>query len=266
MGSVDTSVNDVGASTRAGSVIVGVGSATGRLGRDTGETPRGVGLGGRDGDDRILLDVLNGGVVTKGRQLLLGEAGGETVEVVGIGVVGIGLDRGDRTVDGSSNNVLLELDDVLAIDQAGTAGDDERSWSITLGLDTGGSGHGQGEKSEESGRTHLDDVFGVVCWALVRKEERMMQRMLMRIRREIRKTADGHRLFILRCSSHELSDISLSILAVAISQQTRGLLVVAVPWSPYNSHASPLTPPVLFRPSLTRPFASHYMTCIKLRS
>jgi hypothetical protein len=223
VGSINTSVNDVSASTRTGSVIVGVGSATGRLRRDTGETPRGVGLGGRDGDDRILLDVLNGGVVTKSGQLLLGKAGGETVETVGIGVVGISLDRGDGTVDGSSDNVLLELDDVLAIDQAGAAGDDERSGRITLGLDAGGSGHGQGEESEKSGRTHLDDVFGVVCWVLVRKEEeRMMQRMLMRIRREIRKTADGHLLFILRRSSHELSDISLSKLAVAILSADQG--------------------------------------------
>jgi hypothetical protein len=56
---VDAGVDDVGAGALAGSVVVGVSGAAGLLGGDAGQAPGGVLLSGRDGDDGILLDVVN---------------------------------------------------------------------------------------------------------------------------------------------------------------------------------------------------------------
>jgi hypothetical protein len=65
---LNTSINDIRASSRAGSAIIGVGSATTVLVRDAGKPPCGTGLGGvgpllnlaKAGfDNGILLDVIN---------------------------------------------------------------------------------------------------------------------------------------------------------------------------------------------------------------
>lgn len=72
-----------------------------------------------------------------------------------VDVVGLRGEGGDRSVDRAGADLVLELDDVLAIDERSAAGRNERSRAITLSDDRGG-GHSQGQESEESSRTHFE--------------------------------------------------------------------------------------------------------------
>lgn len=58
---INAGIDNVGASTLTSAVIVGVSLATRPVTRDAGKTPRSIVLlgGGLDGDDSVLLDVLN---------------------------------------------------------------------------------------------------------------------------------------------------------------------------------------------------------------
>jgi hypothetical protein len=61
VGSVDASVDHVGASTGTGAIVVGIRRGARGLGREAGQTPGGAGLRGVrvDGEDSFLLDVLD---------------------------------------------------------------------------------------------------------------------------------------------------------------------------------------------------------------
>lgn len=73
MGGVDAGVNDEGAGAITSRVIVGVGGGTSVGVGETGNTPWSSGLSGGDGDDGILLDVLDLGALTEGLDLSLSQ-------------------------------------------------------------------------------------------------------------------------------------------------------------------------------------------------
>lgn len=179
---INTGVDDIGASTLAGAVVVGVSAATRALGGDASNTPRGIALLGssRDANISILLNVLDLnlvsrdllwlypyesevtdiGVVLQLVQLIILEAGRETAETLGVGVIGISLDGRDHLVnpalDGRSLEALLHLDDVLAIDKLDTAWAKNGSGLGPAG-GSRGSGQRKGEKSEKSSRSHFEE-------------------------------------------------------------------------------------------------------------
>lgn len=176
---INAGVDDIGASALTGAVVVGVSAATRALAGDTSNTPRSIALlsSSRDANVSILLNVLDLnlvswvplwldpyesevtdiGVMLELVQLIILEAGSETAEAFGIGVIGISLNGLDHLVnpalDGRSLEAILHLDDVLAIDKLDTARAKNGSG---LGP-AGGSGQRKGEKSEKSSRSHFEE-------------------------------------------------------------------------------------------------------------
>ena len=152
VGGVNASVDDVGAGAGTGVGIVGVGGASGGSRGDTGKTPGGASLGLLDGDNGVLLNVVDRGVVLESLELGGGQAGSEAAEALGVGVVGLGLDGVDGRVDGGADGVLGELDNVLALKDLGVAGSQDGSGRVAL--DGRGGGQRHGDESEKSGSTH----------------------------------------------------------------------------------------------------------------
>lgn len=92
------------------------------------------------------------GVAPELFKLLGAQAGGEAVEGVRVGVVGIGGNALNGGVDGVGLDLVLHLDDVLALDELGIARDDDGSGRGA----PGGGGNGQGEESEKSCGAHIE--------------------------------------------------------------------------------------------------------------
>ena len=155
----DTSVQDVGASAGTCGVVVGVGGAAGGRAGDKGKAPWSVVLGDLDGEDGILLGVVDGGVVAEGLKLLLDQGGGEARETLGVGEVSIGSDGGD----GGGDGVLLHANNVVALDELSIVKSSDSSRSVTL--DGRKGGHGHGDESEESRGRHIGGI-GCVVWKM----------------------------------------------------------------------------------------------------
>lgn len=174
VGSLNTSVNNVGAHTLASATIISVGGGASAGVGETSQAPRSAGLGVEGVNLGVLLNVgdlflqlawysaLFGhqdtnarsvqstyvGVVSESLNLLLGERSRETAQVL---VDGVSL--GNKGADSGSLEALasLELDNVGTLDELISVGDVERG-------PLRGSGSGQGQRSEESGGTHLEGL------------------------------------------------------------------------------------------------------------
>lgn len=93
------------------------------------------------------------GVVAESLELLLGEGTSETVEGVLVNAVGLGAEDAHGVVGGSADNTVLELDDVLASNDAVSLGSEERS--RLSALSNGGRGSQDGwDQSEKSRQMH----------------------------------------------------------------------------------------------------------------
>lgn len=166
MGGVDTSVNNVGGHTssgRVGILVRGTLGDTAALG-DTGKTPGwGRLLGADDGDDRVLLDVINLvelEELIKGSTVTLDGETGDGLEAVvdlgGLATVAAVLDAVRELVEFGLERVdgvgVLEDDDVLFGDGVGlvvAVGD--------KGAGVGGRAEGQDGDNEEGKALHF-------CW------------------------------------------------------------------------------------------------------
>lgn len=178
MGGVDTSINNVGGHTSSSRVGIFVRRSLGdttALG-DTGETPGGGRLlGADDGDDRVLLDIVNLVVLEeliKGSTVTLDGETGDGLEAVvdlgGLAAVAAVLDAvrelvelGIERVDGVG---VLENDDVLVGDGV--------SLVVAVGDESAGVGcgaEGQDGNNEEGKVLHF---VGVVGWFKVVKGSR----------------------------------------------------------------------------------------------
>lgn len=166
---INAGIDNVGASTLASGIVIGVSLAASLVARDTGKTPGSIVLlsSSLDGDDGILLNVLdlfllassdNPPGVTHIRvvlellNLIFLQGSSKAVEALGVGVVGISLDGRNSRRDRSSANATLHLDNVLAIDKLNATWAENGSRLSPLG----GGGKGQGQKSEKSCGAHID--------------------------------------------------------------------------------------------------------------
>lgn len=160
MASIDTSVQDVSAGAGAGRVVVDVRGRAAATVRDTAETPGGTGLGGvgLEGDDGVLLNEVDVGVVAEGVEGLLVQAAGEAAEAVLEDVVDVVLGQDAHGVlQGGECGGVLELDDVLVSDESAglAAGGEERSGLGTLGR----CGQHHGQEAEEDRQTHDEELM-----------------------------------------------------------------------------------------------------------
>ena len=82
------------------------------------------------------------------------DGAGEALEDLAVLELGGLGQSANGVVERGRRGALLELDNVLAVDERGAAGHDERGRAVTL--DGRGGGHSQGQESEESSRTHFE--------------------------------------------------------------------------------------------------------------
>lgn len=127
--------------------------------RDAAETPGGTGLGGvgLEGDDSVLLNEVDIGVVAEGVEGLLVQAAGEAAEAVLEDVVDVVLGQDAHGVlQRGQRGGVLELDNVLVGDESAglAAGGEERSGLSALGR----CGQHHGQEAEEDRQTH-DEVL-----------------------------------------------------------------------------------------------------------
>lgn len=152
VGSVDTSVDDVGAGTGTSSAVIGVGSATAALAGDTGKTPSSRGLGdiglllnlSKVGlDNGILLDVVNLCIVSISNPMLklAGTYTGQVAEQVNnvishvsrettkttevVDMSGVLLEKLQSGVDEVLKVLVLHLDNVASWDGSASTGNDD---------------------------------------------------------------------------------------------------------------------------------------------
>lgn len=135
MGCVDPGVEDVRACSAPRGRVIDVCCCSMAERRNTREAPGRVGLfyirSGRSGEDGILLDILNlgllnlhqvvqrrtyAGVCEKDIQIAIFQGGGETIEHALEDVVCL---RQEGFVEGCSRHIILELDDILVRDDLG---------------------------------------------------------------------------------------------------------------------------------------------------
>lgn len=182
MVSLDAGVNDVGAGSCAGAVVVGVASWATLTSRDTGKTPGGTGLGGvrSERHDSILLDEVDlicflsvlilaktatcmgvsdwatyTGIVTEELKGLGVDLAREALEGTLVDVLGLARQELETLINGGEGGDVLVLDDVGILDQAvDVTGDVQRSWLIA----PGGSTEGNREESEDERETHCEEV------------------------------------------------------------------------------------------------------------
>lgn len=154
---IDAGVNNVSASTLTSAVVVAVRRSTRRRARESGNSPRSVGLGGADRHDGILLDEVDARVVLQSLNLRRVQRRRESAEVVGevVHMVGLGGEgrHGGRHCTGLG--LGLEADDVLVgneLDVHASGLDEGRGLGAAGGRGREGR---QGEEGKERWEVHL---------------------------------------------------------------------------------------------------------------
>ena len=142
---IDARVDDIGAGSLAGARVVHVRRLVDGPVRDARKTPRHVGLLDLlvDGEDGVLLNIIDLGEVLHLLESLAAEVGGETAEFA-VAVDVRGLEPLDGVLESAVGSALLELDDVAARDELRRAGLDD------------GCREGEREKGRDGGEMHRE--------------------------------------------------------------------------------------------------------------
>jgi hypothetical protein len=170
---LDTGVDHVDAGALAGRFVIVVSRGTGAGAGDASKAPGSVGLRSVDGDNSILLNVLNLTAILEGRDFLgeeiidgktyigmgaenpnhvLVKGRSETTEDVLVDVVGLARNLLHGSIESRKSATLLELDNVLVGNHL-AAGLDQRS---SLGaLLNGRSAESEGKKTQKNRQTHF---------------------------------------------------------------------------------------------------------------
>lgn len=169
MGGVDTSVDNVRASTGTGAIVVAVGGATRSAAGDASKTPGSTSLrdNGVDGELGLLLDVLNLregsvlicwsgfilmssylGEVANGLEGSIVKSTSEALELATL-VDLVGLVLAEDLIHDGIGGTILELDNVLAGNDLASAGRDDRG-ALVKGTGSSRGSESRGQESQES--------------------------------------------------------------------------------------------------------------------
>lgn len=150
VGGVDTSVDNVRASTGTGAIVVAVGGATRSAAGDASKTPGSTSLrdNGVDGELGLLLDVLNLGEVADGLEGSIVKSTSEALELATL-VDLVGLVLAEDLIHDGIGGTILELDNVLAGNDLASAGRDDRG-ALVKGTGSSRGSESRGQESQES--------------------------------------------------------------------------------------------------------------------